>query len=110
MEKVNSVVKQEMIRRVSKESGVTQDKTETVLDAFYEVIAQVISEGQGVNLIGIGKIEPKYMEGKPERDVFSNLTKETIHKEAEPPCYRVRFRPSEVFLNRLKEDSYNNQE
>ena len=32
-----------------------------------------LTNGQGVNLIGVGKIEPKYIEAKPERDVTTPL-------------------------------------
>ena len=102
----NTVRKDEIVKLVSRLSGVTLEKTEAVLDAYFEAIYVTLTNGKGVNLVGIGKIEPKYMEAKPERDVFTRLTGETVHKEAEPACYRVKFRPSAVLLSKLKEDSY----
>ena len=108
MKEINMVRKPEMVKLVSQISGVTQEKTEAVLDAYFEAIYVSLTNGQGVSLIGIGKIEPKYMEAKPERDVFVPLIGDTVHKEAEPACYRVRFKPSDVLLNKLKADSLEN--
>ena len=106
MKEINMVRKPEMVKLVSQISGVTQEKTQAVLDAYFEAIYASLTNGQGVNLICVGKIEPKYMEAKPERDVFVPITGETVHKEAEPACYRVRFKPSDILLDRLKADSY----
>ena len=105
MKEINMVRKPEMVKLVSQISGVTQEKTQAVLDAYFEAIYVSLTNGQGVNLIGVGKIEPKYMEAKPDRDVHVHLTGETIHKEAEPACYRVKFKPSDILLAKLKADS-----
>ncbi len=99
------VLKHEIVKLVSQISGVTQEKSEAVLDAYFEAIYASLTKGKGVNLIGVGKIEPKYMEPKPDRDVYVPLTGETVHKEAEPACYRVKFKPSDILLSRLKADS-----
>ena len=105
--KENSVVlKTEMVKLVGKLSGVSQEKTEAVLDAYFEAIYTCLTTGQTVSLINIGKIEPKYMPPKLERDVLNHLTGEMVHKAAEPCCYHVKFKPSPVLLKKLKEDSY----
>lgn len=100
------VVKQELIRKVGKVAGVSQEKTEKVYDALCEVIAQLLEEGKSTSLINVGRIEPKYMPAKPERDVMSNLTGELVHKEAEPACYRVHFSVYPSLIDRLKVASY----
>ena len=104
MKEINMVRKPEMVKLVSQISGVTQEKTQAVLDAYFEAIYVSLTNGQGVNLIGVCKIEPKYIEAKPERDVTTPLMG-TIHKEAEPACYRVKFKPSDILLAKLKADS-----
>lgn len=106
MKKIETVTKKEIVRAVGKASGVSQANTEAVLDAYFEVIYECLKEGTAVSLVGIGKIEPKYMEAKPERDVYVPLIKETVHKEAEPACYRAKFSASKVLLSRLKDASY----
>jgi len=106
MKENSTILKTEMVKLVGQLSGVSQEKTAAVLDAYFEAIYTCLTTGQGVSLIGVGKIEPKYMPAKPERDVLNRLTGETVHKEAEPACYRVKFKPSPVLLKKLKEDSY----
>lgn len=106
MKEIHTVRKTEMVKLVSQLSGITQDRTKAVLDAYFEAIYISLTNGQAVNLISIGKIEPKYMEAKPERDVYFPVTGETLRKEAEPACYRVKFKPSERLLSKLKADSY----
>lgn len=106
MSKRKTLVKEELIRLTAKLSGISQEKTEKVLDGLCEAIYQSISTGQAISLVGVGKIEPKYVPAKEEREKYFYVTQETLHKEAEPACYRVQFKPSQVLLARLKADSY----
>lgn len=103
----NSIIKKdELVRRVANLCDVTQVTTGEVLDALTEVIYEAITRGEGINLIGVGKILPKYFEAKPARTRYFPITQEHLEKEAEPAHYRVRFKPSGGLLKKLKEDSY----
>lgn len=106
MSKRKTLTKEELVRLTSQLCGISQEKTEKVLNGLSKAIYQSVSNGQAISLVGIGKIEPKYIPAKEEREKYFHVTQETLHKEAEPACYRVQFKPSKVLLTKLKTDSY----
>lgn len=73
----------------------TQKIITNVLDAFWDVVAEAVEEGDSIKINNYIKMEPKYYKAvKLNANGFNNITKNIV-----PARYRIRFTMGE----RLKE-------
>ena len=82
------VSKNEIAHMVSHDTGIAQDKTRQVIDAFLNVLAKELRNHNEVRLIGFGSFDVR--EGKP-RQVRNFTTGEVSRSEG---FSRPAFKPS----------------
>lgn len=64
--------KQELVRKVAKESDVTIKQATLVLDNTLEAIADALAEGEKVQLVGFGTFETRKRLGRVGRNPRTN--------------------------------------
>lgn len=80
------------------ESGYSQSEVNEIVDAFVEIIAQTLCQGETVNITGIGKLSTKQ---QPERRYYNVHSRQM---ESRPTKRVVVFKPSAKLQNRLLSD------
>lgn len=82
----NVLRKNDLVRAMAKETGMTLKDTESVLETLLETIKEVIAKGDSVSLYGFGKFETYMSE---ERKGVNPATREEI---TIPARRRIRFK------------------
>lgn len=78
--------KNEVIAEMAGESGLTHKVCKQALEAFMKVVADALTDGSEVNLIGFGKFS---VGERAERDSINPKTREIMHLPARPyPKFR----------------------
>lgn len=90
--------KKELIIKIADEAKCTQKEAVAVYDAFMQVIADAIVDGNAITLQGIGKIEGAT---KKPRLCMNPQTGKKMKIGAKK---RICFTPSKTFVNWLNED------
>lgn len=67
--------KEELVRALAKQSGLTKKVSEAALNAFLDVVKETITDNQKVVLVGFGSFEQK---DRNERKGMNPRTKEAI--------------------------------
>lgn len=67
--------KQELLRAVADKSGMTIKDTNAFYEAFVEVIAEELSKGEKIALVGFGTFQAKK---RPARTAINPRTKEKV--------------------------------
>ena len=68
--------KTEFIRAISDKAGITMKDIDTVYNAALEVVTEALKAGDKIQLVGVGTVELKKVEGKTG---INPRTKETIN-------------------------------
>ena len=91
--KKNNVIKEEIITRVSNETGYSQRLVGDVVETLLRDIVQEMAKGNKVQLSGFGTFEPKEMAERIGRNLNTN----------EPVTIPARIVPSFKPGNRMKD-------
>ena len=95
--------KQELIKRVSKKTGLSQKKVKVAIDAFIETISSNLAKGESISLLRFGRW---CIKDKAARK-FYNISSHKI--EAIPSKRVVAFSPSRLLLRKKSESSVDTQ-
>ena len=90
-----TISKQNFVRRVSRLSDVPMKPTKQVMDAMFQVIKDLIEEGEVIHIAGFGKFYHTMVKG---HTVINPYDKKPVTYNDRWIC---RFRPSEVFTHQL---------
>jgi len=88
--------KSELVRIVSKKTGITNAKVSSVVDAFFETLAEELIHGNRYAHEGFGSFSIKR---KKDRVARNPLTGEVLKVDA---CYAPKFTPSKILKDRIK--------
>lgn len=82
--------KNELVKVVAEETGLTQKDVAGVVDAFYAAIREELVKGGEIAIAGFGKFVVKH---RAARESINPRTKEVVHV---PASKAVAFRPSKT--------------
>ena len=78
--------KTEFIRAISDKAGITMKDIDAVYNAMLEVVTETLKAGDKIQLVGVGTVELKKVEGKTG---INPRTKETVNI---PACNKPVFK------------------
>ena len=88
--------KAEFVRAIAKKAGITIGETEKFVEAYSEVVAETLKDGDKIALIGFGTFEPKE---RAAREGRNPATGETIQIAA---SVTPSFKPSKALKDAIK--------
>ena len=88
---------EEVVKKTSLKTGVTQKSTKPTIQAFLEVIKEALEDGDKVKLAGFGCFETRMT--KEHRGVFNKKPTLILAHRV------VKFTPSEIFKEIVKKDT-----
>ena len=96
------IIKPGVVKRIvdslkHKDKNYTQEDVETILSAFWDVVIDVIANGDSVKLNGYATIGTKHMAERKSRNVVENRTMIL------PEHYRVHFKPGSKLNQAVKD-------
>jgi len=101
---MEKVTMKEMIARVAGNTQSTKNDTKIILDNFVLELANVFESGRGFTFNGLGTFSIGEQSAKPERvGVINPSTGEKGTLPATDACKRLKFKPSAVIKQSLKE-------
>ncbi len=89
--------KEQLVNKMAEESGLTKKASLAALNGLIEAVQNGIETDGVVSLVGFGVFEKVLRKARPCMS-FKTMKMETL-----PEHYAVRFRPSKIFKNELKE-------
>lgn len=89
--------KEDLIRKVSKESGVKQKKTDKIFNRVMILISKELKRRNEVTIEGFGSFKIKREQAK----VVLKKNKERI---VYPPKDTIEFIPAEILMNKMNSD------
>lgn len=87
----------ELIRSLTRTTRYPEEVVRDVLDAFFEEVACEVEKGSRVSLRNFGTFERHVRKAKIAQDFGRKLSIEVPEKHV------PRFRPSETFINRVRD-------
>ncbi|EHQ26576.1 HU family DNA-binding protein [Mucilaginibacter paludis] len=90
------MTKADVIAGITAKTGKGKEATETIIDAFFEVVQSSLTNGEDVFVRGFGTFLVKKRAAKIGR----NITKNTAVQI--PESYIPAFRPGDEFKNKVK--------
>lgn len=88
--------KDELARRISKETGIVQEDTKQILKVMFLVIKHLMYKGNDITFRGFGKFEIRKTKPKPRYDFNTKKMTKTN------PYYYPFFKVSKEFRKRLR--------
>ncbi|MBW2170708.1 MAG: integration host factor subunit beta [Deltaproteobacteria bacterium] len=97
---VQTMVKRELVNTLVKAfPGISKQDMLTVVDAFFESMAQAMMEGQTIDLRGVGRFKIK------ERKPAKGRNPKTMTPVYLPKRWVVHFKPAESLSKRINKKS-----
>lgn len=90
------MTKAEVIAEIAEQTGVDKTDVQTVVEAFFDVVKDSMSEGNNIYVRGFGSFVNK----KRARKIARNISKNTAIVIDEH--YVPSFKPSKVFIEKIK--------
>ncbi len=90
------MTKQDIIHQISGQTGVNSQISQSVLDAFFEVVKSAVVQGETVYIRTFGSFGPKHRAAKVARHINQNTA---LTVEA---CTLPAFKPSREFVNQVR--------
>lgn len=90
------MTKAEVIAEIADQTGVDKTDVQTVVEAFFDVVKESMSEGNNIYVRGFGSFVNK----KRARKIARNISKNTAIVIDEH--YVPSFKPSKVFIEKIK--------
>ncbi len=91
------MTKQDVINRVTKQTGVDPETSRFIIEAFFEVVKASLTEGQPIYVRTFGSFILKQRAGKTARNIKAN----TVLLVA--PHVIPFFKPSREFVDQVKQ-------
>jgi len=89
------MTKREVAEIIAEQTGMTMTETETVINGFFEVVAQRLRQGERLEFRGFGSFFAKYRAPKDARNPGTNEIVKV------PERYVPVFKPSNILRNRV---------
>jgi len=83
------VIKADLVARIADECGTTQVAAEKWVNAIFNIVGEVLAEGQDIVIVGFGKFR---ILPTPEKKSKNPITGEMV---VTPAGYRVKFVPAD---------------
>lgn len=90
------MTKQDVIQKISTKTGLDELTSRTVVEAFFEVIKDSLTEGEPIYIRTFGSFSLKYRAQKVARDLNQNTA------VILPAHHIPAFKPSREFVERVK--------
>lgn len=90
------MTKAEVIAEIAEQTGVDKTDVQTVVEAFFDVVKESMSEGHNIYVRGFGSFVNK----KRARKIARNISKNTAIVIDEH--FVPSFKPSKVFIEKIK--------
>lgn len=90
------MTKFELITSISRKTGLEKKEAQTIVESFFEVIKDAVSQKKTIYLRGFGSFHPQLRLQKKARNIIKN---KTVLVE---PYYRPKFKPSKFFVEKIK--------
>jgi DNA-binding protein HU-beta len=91
------MTKQDVIKRVSTRTRLDPAISRTVIESFFEVVQESLSEGEPIYIRQFGSFNIKHRAGKVARDITRNTTILVA------PHVIPAFKPSPEFVRQVRE-------
>lgn len=90
------MTKQDVLRRITEQTGVDPQLSSTIMEAFFDVIKGAVSEGETIYIRRFGSFGPKQRARKIGRNISAN-TALVIEAHSIPG-----FKPSAEFVQQIR--------
>jgi DNA-binding protein HU-beta len=90
------MTKQDVLHRISEQTGLDPQLSRSIVDSFFEVVKEAVSEGETIYIRTFGSFGPKQRARKVGRNISAN-TALVIEAHAIPS-----FKPSAEFSHQVR--------
>lgn len=103
MAKKPMLTKLEFAKQMSIYANISVTQANACIEFYSYVIEEAMKNDLDFQIYDIGKLVPKLIEQKPEREGWNSFTNETFKRPEHGDFVRVAFRPSRLFAERIRE-------
>lgn len=89
----NPMTKEDLVKSLATKTGITTKQSQAVLSALYDTIVSELNDCGTFNLPNVCKLVKSQKAAKPERKMFSRLTKQEVVAKAKPAYNVVKIKP-----------------
>lgn len=89
------MTKQDVIRRISRQTAVDPQTSRSVIEAFFEVVKSAVAQGETIHIRTFGSFGPKRRAAKVVRNILKGTS---MHAEAHTIPH---FKPSAEFVKQV---------
>lgn len=89
------MTKQELIKKISADTGISQKQTGEALDSAIQNIMEAVAAGEKVQLVGFGTFEAR------KREARTGVNPRTKEKVEIPASTAPAFKPGKVFKDKV---------
>jgi DNA-binding protein HU-beta len=90
------MTKQDVLHRIKEQTGIDPPLSRSIVDAFFEVVKEAVSEGETIYIRSFGRFGPKQRARKLGRNISTN-TALVIEAHIIPS-----FKPSAEFVHQVR--------
>jgi DNA-binding protein HU-beta len=98
------MTKQDVLHRISEQTGIDPHLSRSIIDSFFEVIKEAVSEGETIYIRQFGSFGPKQRARKIGRNISAN-TALVIEAHSIPS-----FKPSAEFVHQVRSSKANRKQ
>lgn len=98
------MTKADVIEEISRQTGIEKIAVSTAVESFFKVVKDAMSTGENVYVRGFGSFHLKKRARKTGRNISKNTT------IIIPAHYIPHFKPSKMFVSRVKNNNKINED
>jgi DNA-binding protein HU-beta len=92
------MTKADLVTLISSQTSASKTETEAILESFFNVVKDSMSEGHTIYIRGFGTFDNKKRNKRTARNIRANITVEVDE------YYYPHFKPSKKFIAQIKDN------